>query len=129
VNVLIIGAGMAGLTLAGRLCQQGRTPVIVERAQSIEGGYALGLYLVGSCVLHGLGTYEEMVEQALPLERYELANCSGQVLQSFDLSVLTGEIGPVLMIGRADLVRLLESSCSDGEIRRGVTVTSIVSRR
>ncbi len=117
---------MAGLTLAGRLCQQGRAPVIVERAESIDGGYALGLYPVGSCVLHGLGTYEQLVEQALPLERYELASGSGQVLQSFDLSVLTGEIGPLLMIGRTDLVRLLESSCADADIRRGVTVTSIV---
>jgi hypothetical protein len=79
-----------------------------------------------TCVLHGLGTYEQLVEQALPLERYVLANGSGQVLQSFDLSVLTGEVGPLLMIGRADLVRLLESSCADADIRRGVTVTSIV---
>lgn len=126
MKVLIIGAGMAGLTLAGRLCQQGRAPVIVEKAESIEGGYALGLYPVGSCVLHGLGTYEQLVEQALPLERYELASGSGQVLQSFDLSILSGEIGPLLMIGRADLVRLLESSCTDADIRRGVTVTSIV---
>ncbi len=116
---------MAGLTLAGRLCQQGRAPVIVEKAESIEGGYALGLYPVGSCVLHGLGTYEQLVEQALPLERYELASGSGQVLQSFDLSVLTGDVGPLLMIGRAGLLRLLESSCADAEMRRGVTVTSI----
>ena len=117
---------MAGLTLAGRLCQQGRAPVIVEKAESIEGGYALGLYPVGSCVLHGLGTYEQLVEQAIPLERYELASASGQVLQSFDLSILTGDIGPLLMISRAHLLRLLESSCPDAEIRRGVTVTSIV---
>jgi len=51
VKTLIIGAGMAGLTLAARLCQQGRDPVIIERSTSIEGGYALGLYPVGSCVL------------------------------------------------------------------------------
>ena len=126
MDVLIVGAGLAGLTLAGRLCQQGRAPVIVERAESIEGGYALGLYPLGSCVLHGLGTYEQLAEEAIALERYELASGSGQVLQSFDLSILTGEIGPLLMISWADLVRLLESSCADAEIRRGVTVTSIV---
>ena len=99
--------------------------MIVEKSKSIEGGYALGLYPVGSCVLHGLGTYEQLVEQAIPLERYELTSGSGQVLQSFDLSVLTGDIGP-LLISRADLLRLLESSCPDAEMRRGVTVTSIV---
>ena len=65
---------MAGLTLAARLCQQGRAPVIVERASSIEGGYSLGLYPLGSCVLHGLNTYERLVERAIPLKRYELAS-------------------------------------------------------
>ncbi len=68
MKALIIGAGMAGLTLAAGLCQQGRAPVIVERATSIEGGYALGMYPLGSCVLHGLGTYEQLAEQAIPLE-------------------------------------------------------------
>lgn len=93
MKALIIGSGMAGLTLAARLCQQGRAPVIVERATSIEGGYALGLYPLGGCVLHGLGTYEELLEKALVLERYELANSSGRVLQAVDMSVLTGNIG------------------------------------
>jgi 2-polyprenyl-6-methoxyphenol hydroxylase-like FAD-dependent oxidoreductase len=65
VRTLIIGAGLAGLTLAGRLCQQGRAPVLVERSASPEGGYAIGLYPLGSCVLHGLGTYELLRERAL----------------------------------------------------------------
>jgi 2-polyprenyl-6-methoxyphenol hydroxylase-like FAD-dependent oxidoreductase len=129
VKALIIGAGMAGLTLAARLCQQGRSPVIVERALSIEGGYALGLYPLESCVLHGLGTYQRLVEQAQPLERYELSSASGQRLQSLDLSVLTGDIGPLLMISRSDLLRLLESSCTDADLRRGVTVSSLVQHQ
>jgi FAD-dependent urate hydroxylase len=119
---------MAGLTLAARLCQQGRSPVIVERAGSLEGGYALGLYPLGSCVLHGLGTYEALIEQATVLERYELASSSGQVLQSFDMSVLTGAVGPLLMISRSDLVHLLEASCAAADLRRGVTVSSLVQR-
>jgi 2-polyprenyl-6-methoxyphenol hydroxylase-like FAD-dependent oxidoreductase len=117
---------MAGLTLAARLCQQGRAPVIVERASSIEGGYSLGLYPLGSCVLHGLNTYERLVERAIPLKRYELASGSGRVLQAFDLSILTGAGGPLLMISRSDLVRLLEASCTDADLRRGVIVSSLV---
>jgi len=117
---------MAGLTLAAKLGQQGRTPVVVERATTIEGGYALGLYPLGSCVLHGLGTYEQLVDQAIALERYEMASGSGRALQAFDLSVLTGSVGPVLMVSRSDLLRLLESSCSTADIRRGVTVSSLV---
>jgi FAD-dependent urate hydroxylase len=115
------------LTLAGRLCQQGRAPVIVERSASPEGGgYAIGLYPLDSCVLHGLGTYELLQERALVLDRYELASESGQVLQAFDMSVLTAAAGPLLMVSRSDLVRLLEASCPEADLRRGVTVTSLV---
>jgi hypothetical protein len=46
VQALVIGAGIGGLALAGRLCQQGRPPVIVERAASAEFGYAIGSYPV-----------------------------------------------------------------------------------
>ncbi len=77
-------------------------------------------------MLNGLGTFEQLMELSLPLERYEMASGSGQVLQSFDISILVGDIGPLLMINRADLVCLLESSCADADMRRGVTVTSLV---
>ena len=69
VRTLIIGAGIAGLTLAARLCQQERPPVVVERSASVDRGYAIGLYPAGSCVLHGLGTYDELTRQAIALER------------------------------------------------------------
>ncbi len=98
---LIVGAGMAGLTLAAKLSQQGRTPVVIERMPTAGAGYALGLYPLGSCVFHGLGNYEELVAQSIALERYEMAGSSGRVLQSFDLSVLTGSVGPLLMINRS----------------------------
>ncbi len=116
---------MAGLTLSARLCQQGRAPVIVERARSVDGGYALGLYPLGSCVLHGLGTYEQLAERSIVLERYEMASDSGRVLQAFDMSVVTGTIGPLLMISRAELLRVLEASCSGADLRRGVTVSAL----
>lgn len=125
VRTLIIGAGIAGLTLAGRLCQQGRPPVIVERAASSEAGYTIGLYPLGSCVLHGLGTYGQLAEQAVTVGRYELAGGSGRVLQALDMSVLTGAVGPMLMIGRSGLLRLLETSCTTADLHRGVAVSSI----
>jgi 2-polyprenyl-6-methoxyphenol hydroxylase-like FAD-dependent oxidoreductase len=93
--VLVIGAGIAGLTLAGPLWQQGRAPVIVERSVSADGGYAIGLYPLGGCVLHGIGAYEELARRALALQRYELASVTGRVLQSLDMTVLTAAAGTV----------------------------------
>ena len=123
--MLVIGAGIAGLTLAGRLCQQGRPPVIVERSASADSGYAIGLYPLGSCVLHGLGTYRELARQSVALERYELASAAGRVLQSFDMTVLTAAAGPLLMVTRTDLLGVLESSCRQADLRRGVMVRSL----
>jgi 2-polyprenyl-6-methoxyphenol hydroxylase-like FAD-dependent oxidoreductase len=58
LQVLIVGAGIAGLTRAALLARSGVRPAIVEPAESASGaGYNLGLYPVGSRVLHGLGLY------------------------------------------------------------------------
>jgi 2-polyprenyl-6-methoxyphenol hydroxylase-like FAD-dependent oxidoreductase len=125
VKTLVVGAGIAGLTLGGLLCRQDRSPVIVERSGSADDGYAIGLYPLGSCVLHGLGAYAKLAARSLVLERYELATGSGRVLQSLDMSVLTGAVGPLLMVSRRDLVDILEACCAAADLRRCVTVSSL----
>ena len=125
MKTLVVGAGIAGLTLGGLLCRQKRPPVIVERSASPADGYAIGLYPLGSCVLHGLGAYRELAARSLALERYELSAGSGRVLQSLDMSVLTGAVGPLLMVSRRDLVEVLEACCASADLRRGVTVSSL----
>lgn len=125
MRTLLVGAGIAGLTLGGLLCRQERPPVIVERSVSAGDGYAIGLYPLGSCVLHGLGAYPKLAARSLVLARYELAAGSGRVLQSLDMSVLTGAVGPLLMLSRRDLVEVLEACCGPADLRRGVTISSL----
>ncbi len=65
MRVLVVGGGIAGLTLAAKLRQQGREPVVIERsAEYSDIGYGIGLYPLGSCVLHGLGAYDEFLRAA-----------------------------------------------------------------
>jgi hypothetical protein len=47
--------------------------VIIERSAAAADGYAVGLYPLGSCVLHGLGSYSELMARSLVAGRYELA--------------------------------------------------------
>lgn len=67
-----------------------------------------------------------LTRRATALERYELAGADGQLLQESDTSVLTAAAGSKYMVRRADLLHLLESSCRQAELLRGVTVQSLV---
>ncbi|MEM8576015.1 MAG: FAD-dependent monooxygenase [Pseudomonadota bacterium] len=126
MDILIVGAGVAGLTLAAKLLQQGRRPVVVERAPEFtDQGYAILLYPLGSCVLHGLGKYEEVMASAQVGETYEVVDGKGHVLQGVDLSALGGEIGPMVLLTRTRLIEILHDAAKDADIRFGTTVTTI----
>jgi 2-polyprenyl-6-methoxyphenol hydroxylase-like FAD-dependent oxidoreductase len=130
MRVLIVGAGIAGLTLAGLLRQRGIAADIVERAPDFsQGGYVLGLYPLGSRILHGLGVHRSFVARSEAAETYTVASGNGRVLKQFDLCCLTGKLGEMRMLARADLLRLLARAAGDPDgIRTGVTVTALVPR-
>jgi len=126
VRVLIAGGGIAGLTLAAKLRQQGRAPVVIERLPEYsDAGYAIGLYTLGSCVLHGLGVYQEFVNCSVESRRYEMLDHKGARLQELDLSALANQIGPLFMSSRADLIQVLCKASADVEIRMGITIETI----
>lgn len=127
MRVLIVGAGIAGLTLAGLLRQRGIAPDIVERAPDLgRGGYVLGLHPLGGRILHGLGVHRSFVACSEAAETYTVASGNGRVLKQFDLCRLTGKLGQMRMLARGDLLRLLHRAAGDVDVRKGVTVTAIV---
>jgi 2-polyprenyl-6-methoxyphenol hydroxylase-like FAD-dependent oxidoreductase len=129
MRVLIVGAGIAGLTLAGLLRQRGIAPDIVERAPDLErAGYVLGLHPLGSRILHGLGVHRSFVARSEAAETYTVASGNGRVLKQFDLCRLTGKLGEIRMLARGDLLRLLARAAGDADVRRGATITAIVPR-
>ncbi len=126
MRVLIVGGGVAGLTLAAKLLQQGRHPVLIEKAPHYTDiGYAIGLYPLGSCVLHGLGVYDEFLARGVEGHRYEIADGNGEILQKLDLAVLTNNVGPIITLPRTDLIDLLRKACSGLDIRMGETVEAM----
>jgi 2-polyprenyl-6-methoxyphenol hydroxylase-like FAD-dependent oxidoreductase len=120
VRILIVGAGMAGLTLAPLLRRQGVTPVVVEKRAALErSGYVLGIWPLGGRILQALGLYERFTRESVALGRYSLADGRGAVLQTYPVEFVARTYGPIRMIQRGALVELLSSASGD-LVRTGV---------
>jgi len=129
IRTLIVGAGVAGLTLAALLHQRGERPVLVERARDLsEGGYNVALYPLGSRVLHGLGLYDRLLATSQPFNDYQLGNGRGETIHRFDLGSLVDRYGPILGLRRHELLEVLRAGAPETIIVFGATVAAIGQR-
>jgi 2-polyprenyl-6-methoxyphenol hydroxylase-like FAD-dependent oxidoreductase len=128
MRILIVGASIAGLTLAGLLRQRGIVPDIVEQSSDFErAGHVLGLYPLGSRILHGLGVHRAFLARSESLETYTVAGGNGRVIKSVDFHPLNERFGEVRMLARGELLRLLHRAAAGPDIRAGLTPASIAA--
>ena len=126
MRILIVGAGIAGMTLAALLDRRGEHPVVVERSpSSSHAGYMLGLYALGHRVLHGLGLWERFAEESLECESYTACDNHGEPIADWSLEPISGKYGPLLSCTRPRLVELLRSGLGKVEVQFNQTVSSI----
>lgn len=123
MNLLIAGAGIGGMALAGLLRQRGIGCELVERSEDfLQGGYAVTLYPMGARVLHGLGVFKAFETASSPFRAYEVCNGGGELLHRFDVSAISEAFGYTGQIRRGDLIRLLRDAAPDVPLRMGVSV-------
>jgi FAD-dependent urate hydroxylase len=126
MRVLIVGAGIGGLTLAALLRRWNVKPDLIDRAPNFEhAGYMLGLYPLGSRILHGLGAFADFVAASDPMDYYALANGKGDVINRYDLGVVTHRFGPIRQTSRGELLTLLAAAAGHPPVRMGVALEAV----
>lgn len=126
MRILIIGGGIAGLTLGGLLQQRGFRPTIVERIPEYgDVGYIIVLWPSGSRILKGLGLYRKLLDAGLPFSTYNVRNERGEMLHSYSVETVTEKYGPMINIYRPELINILREAVDPASIRMGTTVENI----
>jgi flavin-dependent dehydrogenase len=84
VRVLVVGAGVAGATLAQLLRRAGLHPVLVERrTPDADPGYMLGLMPLVDPALRCLGVQQAYRQRSVPVRRYALRDRAGRPLREY----------------------------------------------
>jgi len=111
-RILIVGGGIAGLSLATALRRQGYTPELVERSTAWPAvGAGINLPANGVRVLRALGLGEAVDRNAAVLRRWGFFDQQGELLCETDLEELWRDVGPCLAALPADLCR--HPACRD----------------
>lgn len=130
MRVLIVGSGIAGLTLAALLKQRGMEPMIIERAANFEhAGYMLGLYPFGNRVLYGLNIYDKFLKSSKPFHYYNIANGVGCRINRYDIGGIVKQYGSAQMLMRGELLKLLKNTVKSGDLHMKTAIKSLKQRK
>jgi 2-polyprenyl-6-methoxyphenol hydroxylase-like FAD-dependent oxidoreductase len=125
-QVLVVGAGIAGLALGRALLSGGVSAEIVDRATAFPATGA-GLYVPGNGVraMAALGLADQLAAESVPISHQQILNHRGRLLASIDLRRVWGRVGPCVGIRRAELHRILLDGAAGVPIRPGTTVRAV----
>ena len=124
LRVLVVGAGIAGLTIAQMLRRDGLHPVLIDRSPIQDHpGYMLALMPAVDQAFEDLGVRAPYRAAAVPLTRFRFRSHRGAVLRTDDLGPLMDVHGDYQGIARGALMDVLTApGCP---MTTGLTVSSV----
>jgi FAD-dependent urate hydroxylase len=125
-RILIVGGGIAGLTVATALHRQGFAPELVERSTAWPAiGAGIHLPANGVRALQALGLGEAVDRAASEVRRWRFFDQQGELLCETDLRDLWREVGPCLGITRVKLQQALLTGAAAVPHRLGVSLKAL----
>jgi len=108
VKVLIVGAGIAGPTLAFWLLRAGHQPTLVERAPGLRrGGYLIDFWGAGFDVAEQMGIVPELRQRGCVPTAARAVGRGGRRIATFSLSAVMQSTERYLSILRSDLAAVI----------------------
>jgi 2-polyprenyl-6-methoxyphenol hydroxylase-like FAD-dependent oxidoreductase len=125
IKVLIVGAGVGGLALAGRLITAGADVEVVEKSRAF--GIGTGIYLPGNAVraMADLGIADEVTAAGRINQRRRYLSSDGKSLFEVDVEDFWHDVAPPIGVHRSELHKALVSRAEGASIHMGTTVTDL----
>lgn len=123
-RVLVVGAGIGGLSLAGALQRSGIEVAVFERAVGVHpAGAGITVQINAVRALRAFDLADAVVGAGTSLRTTEILDKNGRVLSAMDLSGAEARFGaPVVALHRARLHEALLSQLTPGTVRFGSAV-------
>ena len=127
LNVIVIGAGMGGLTAGIALQQAGYTVELYDRVRELRpAGAAISLWSNGVKVLNHLGLSQEIANIGGQMDRMAYYSHIGEKLNDFSLFPLIERVGQrPYPVARTDLQQMLLQAFGAENVRLGMKCVGV----
>lgn len=117
MKVAVIGAGIAGTTLAYWLRRSGHVPTLIEKAPQLRtGGYVVDFWGIGYTVAEKMGLRADLESNGYPVHEVRLVNRRGATVGGFGVEGLRRSAeGRFTSLPRGDLAQLIYRTI-DGDV-------------
>lgn len=129
-EILISGGGIAGLTAAKLLSEQGHTVTVIDRATSFtKAGFLISLKSFGVRIMEELGLREELQAASSPSELVRFLEKDEQVIQRISYEKMNENIERSVLISRGGLHHVLYDHLKDHvPVMFSTTISGMTSR-